>query len=66
MFTLCVSKTLNYGIIAGINSLYYRFKTCRSGYQLYENPLTHKIEMYLVNGDIIGEEDIATSLLFKF
>lgn len=57
--------TQKHGFTAGINALYYRFKTCRKGFILYTHPHTGMKEMILPNKDIITQEEISDRLLFN-
>jgi len=55
--------TKSNGMIAGIKAAIYRIRTCRSGYSLFSNPLTGKVQMLLVNNKMLTEESIADRYL---
>lgn len=50
------------GAIRGIKAFFFRYETCRPGYSLYINPITANIEMVMITGDIVPEDEIAERL----
>ncbi|WP_034887505.1 membrane protein insertion efficiency factor YidD [Gillisia sp. Hel_I_29] len=67
--TTCSRKiytvTKDHGFIEGLKIALYRFKTCRPGYSLFENPVTGKKQMLLADNSILPEELIAERYLKK-
>lgn len=53
------------GFIKGLQSLAYRYKNCRGGFQTFINPINGEKEMILPNREIIGEKEIAEEILNK-
>lgn len=51
------------GFLAGCKALNFRIKNCKSGFEIFRNPINHKLNMMLPNKDIIDEEEIAERLL---
>jgi len=56
-------QTAAHGFIAGIKAFFFRYKNCRGGFSLFNNPLTGKTQMILRSNKIIGEEEIAPRFL---
>lgn len=52
-------KTINEGFISGVKAFQYRFKNCRSGAHLIENPITGKLQIILPGNHILNEEEIS-------
>lgn len=55
--------TSKYGLWKGLIALKYRYRNCRYGYEIFENPINQKKQMMLVNHQIVEEKDIAKRLL---
>lgn len=53
------SETLSKGLGAGIRALQFRYNNCRHEYQIYKNPVTNEIEIILISGGILSNEEIA-------
>lgn len=53
----------NNGLNSGIKAFRYRFRNCRSGFQLFKNPLNNEIQIILPNQEIIKQEEIAKRLI---
>ncbi|WP_298501815.1 membrane protein insertion efficiency factor YidD [uncultured Maribacter sp.] len=51
------------GFWKGVKAFKFRYKNCRQGYQIFQNPINNKIHLILPNRDIINEENIAKRLL---
>ncbi|MGO4708072.1 membrane protein insertion efficiency factor YidD [Chryseobacterium sp. 2TAF14] len=52
-------ETISKGMISGLKALKFRFKNCRSGAQIFENPITRKIQIILPNNKVLDEKDIS-------
>ncbi|WP_081801950.1 membrane protein insertion efficiency factor YidD [Aquimarina atlantica] len=53
----------NNGVNSGIKAFRYRFRNCRSGFQLFKNPFNNETQMILPNQEIIKQEEIAKRLI---
>lgn len=53
------------GFLKGLNALYFRYKNCRYGYEIFTNPITQEIEMLLPSKVVVGNHEIAKRLLTK-
>jgi len=51
------------GFISGLKASLYRYKTCKRGYSVFQNPVTGKVQMILANNRMIPEELIADRYL---
>lgn len=58
-------KTINEGIIQGLKALQYRYSNCRSGFHIFENPITKKIQIILPNNSILEEYEISERFITK-
>jgi hypothetical protein len=47
------------GAGSGWKALVYRYKSCRSGYMCYLNPVSGHREMALLTGEVIKEDQMA-------
>jgi putative component of membrane protein insertase Oxa1/YidC/SpoIIIJ protein YidD len=47
----------------GVIAFRYRFQNCRTGYQIFEDPIERCKMMILPNGQIISEDKIAERLI---
>jgi len=56
-------KTINEGIISGLKALKYRYRNCRGGFQIFENPITQQIQIILPNNCILEEYEISESFI---
>ncbi|WP_210148404.1 membrane protein insertion efficiency factor YidD [Chryseobacterium scophthalmum] len=52
-------ETTSKGIISGLKALKYRFENCRAGAQIFENPITGKLQITLLNNQILDEKEIS-------
>ncbi|WP_045492328.1 membrane protein insertion efficiency factor YidD [Chryseobacterium sp. StRB126] len=57
-------KTINEGFISGLKAFKYRFKNCRSGAYILENP-SGKIQVILPNQQILNETEISERLIIN-
>lgn len=57
--------TKKQGFIKGLNAFNFRFKNCRSGFEIFKNPITNEIQILLPTNLIIGRNEIAERLLIK-
>lgn len=55
-------KTVEQGFRKGLIALKYRYRNCRYGFEVFENPINGKIQMILPNRQIIDTKDIAERL----
>ena len=55
--------TKRQGLIGGMKALRHRFRTCRPGYFLFQNPMNGEWQLHLVTNEIINETEIAEHLL---
>ncbi|MBG6129408.1 putative component of membrane protein insertase Oxa1/YidC/SpoIIIJ protein YidD [Aquimarina sp. EL_43] len=53
----------NNGINSGIKAFRYRFRNCRSGFQLFKNPINNETQIILPNQEIIKQEEISKHFL---
>lgn len=51
-----------HGFLKGLNAFRYRYRNCRYGYEIFENPLDNTFQMILPSGQIIKEIDISERL----
>lgn len=51
------------GLLKGVAALRYRFRSCRGGYHIIDNPVHRKRTMVLCTGQEIPEHEIAVRLL---
>lgn len=58
-------ETISKGIISGLKALKYRFENCRSGTQIFENPITRKLQIILPNNQILDEKEISERFIKK-
>ncbi|MDI9310437.1 MAG: membrane protein insertion efficiency factor YidD [Limnohabitans sp.] len=58
-------ETLQNGFLKGLKAFHYRFKNCRSGFEIFKNPTSNKIQMILPSKKVIEEEEIAERLVIK-
>lgn len=58
-------ETIGKGIISGLKALKYRFENCRSGAQIFENPITGKLQIILLNNQILDEKEISERFIKK-
>ncbi|GMN06289.1 hypothetical protein MTsPCn5_16780 [Croceitalea sp. MTPC5] len=54
------------GFGQGFKALIFRYQNCRYGYEIFENPITNKIQLILPNKGVIDENEIAISLLNQY
>lgn len=59
-------NTIKNGFFAGLRALWYRYKNCRSGYALFINSHSGKVEMILPGKDIIDSNEISDAVLNRF
>lgn len=57
--------TANEGFISGLKAFQYRFKNCRSGAQLIENPITGRFQIILPNHQVLNEQEISERFHLK-
>ncbi len=51
------------GFFSGMSALLFRFHNCRSGFQIFEDSISGKIQIILPCQKIINEDDIADWLI---
>ncbi|ANO49052.1 membrane protein insertion efficiency factor YidD [Flavobacterium columnare NBRC 100251 = ATCC 23463] len=56
-------ETLQNGFLKGLKAFHYRFKNCRSGFEVFKNPISNQVQMLLTSNQIIEEEEIAKRLI---
>lgn len=59
------STTNSYGILSGLRALRFRYKNCRSGFEIFNDPITNKIRMVLPDKTIVDKNQIAIRLVKK-
>ncbi|MDR6781911.1 putative component of membrane protein insertase Oxa1/YidC/SpoIIIJ protein YidD [Pedobacter africanus] len=52
-------KTTKEGFFEGLRALRFRFMNCRSGFQVFEDPIESTVSMILPNGQVIPEGEIS-------
>jgi uncharacterized protein len=57
--------TQNKGFLKGLRAFQFRFQNCRSGFEIFKNPINNKIQMMLTSRITIDSEEIADRLLIK-
>lgn len=57
--------TQKQGFLKGLKILIFRFRNCRYGFEIFENPITNNIQMLLPTMIVVESEEIATRLLIK-
>jgi uncharacterized protein len=55
--------TQKQGFLKGLKSLLFRFRNCRYGFEIFENPITKNVEMLLPNKTVIDSNGIAKRLI---
>jgi len=65
IFRLSCSKhvyqvTNQAGLLEGLKALKYRYENCRKGYHIFENHINGSKMMILPNGQLLGENEIAS------
>lgn len=58
--------TKEQGFFKGFQALYFRYKNCRHGYEIFRNPITGKVQMILPSNFIIESKEISERILMKF
>ena len=53
------------GFSKGIKAFYFRYKNCRSNFDIFQNANTNQIQMLLPTKIIVGCDEIADRLLTK-
>ncbi len=56
-------QALKGGFLKGLKAFCFRFANCRSGFELFRNPMSNEIQMLLPSQIIINSEEIAERLL---
>lgn len=56
-------ETLQNGFLKGLKAFNYRYKNCRSGFEIFRNPINNKIQVLLPTNQIIAKEEIAERLI---
>ncbi|MCP2027783.1 putative component of membrane protein insertase Oxa1/YidC/SpoIIIJ protein YidD [Flavobacterium sp. HSC-32F16] len=51
------------GFINAIKAFWFRYKNCRTGFQIFKNPITNDTQMILPSQIIIDREEIAERLI---
>jgi len=59
-------ETLQNGFLKGLKAFNYRYKNCRSGFEIFRNPINNKIQALLPTNEIIVKEEIAERLINQF
>jgi putative component of membrane protein insertase Oxa1/YidC/SpoIIIJ protein YidD len=55
--------TKKQGYIAGLKAFRFRYRNCRGGFEIFNNPINHKIQLILPSKVIIDCDEIAERLL---
>lgn len=55
--------TTSKGFCQGFKAFIFRYQNCRYGYEIFENPITNKIQMILPSKKVIDEDEIAARLV---
>lgn len=58
-------ETIENGFLKGLNAFYFRYKNCRSGFEIFKNPLNGNVQILLSSKKIIESDEIAERLLNK-
>lgn len=58
--------TFSNGFYQGFKALIFRYQNCRYGYEIFENPITDKIQLILPSKEIIGESEISTRVVNQY
>lgn len=53
------------GFLKGLQSLFYRYKNCRGGFQIFINPINGQKLIILPSREVIDEKEIAEGILNK-
>jgi len=51
------------GFLKGIKAFQFRYQNCRSGFELFKNPMANETQMILPSKVVVGSEEIAERLL---
>lgn len=51
------------GLYKGLLAFKYRFKHCRGGFHIFENPIDGRKNMILSNAEVLIEEEISERLI---
>ncbi len=53
------------GFLRGLKAFRFRYKNCRNGFEIFENPMNNKTQMLLPSRIVVDSEEIAERLLIK-
>ncbi|RZK27157.1 MAG: membrane protein insertion efficiency factor YidD [Flavobacterium sp.] len=56
------TQTKSNGFTVGLNAFAFRYKNCRHGFSLYNNPVTGEIELLSATGKVFKSIEIADHL----
>lgn len=51
------------GFLSGLKAFRFRYNNCRSGFEIFKNPVTSEMQMLLPSNQIIDRDEIAERLL---
>lgn len=52
-------ETICGGFLMGLKALNLRFRTCRHGFEVFENPVDGTMQILLSNGEVLKQHEIA-------
>ncbi|WP_163407555.1 membrane protein insertion efficiency factor YidD [Flavobacterium ajazii] len=50
------------GFVSGLKAFWFRYKNCRSGFQVFRNPINDSVQIILPSQIIVEREEIAERL----
>jgi putative component of membrane protein insertase Oxa1/YidC/SpoIIIJ protein YidD len=56
-------KTEKHGLTEGIKAFVFRFKNCRNGFEIFNNPITGEVQMILPTQIIVKKNEISERLI---
>lgn len=59
-------EALKHGFLKGLRAFNYRYKNCRSGFEIFKNPISNDIQILLPSRKIVERKEIAERLILKY
>lgn len=51
------------GLKEGLKAFRFRFENCRGGFEIFQNPITHEVQMLLPSMIVIDSSEVAERLI---
>lgn len=56
-------EALRHGFLRGLKAFYFRYKNCRSGFEVFKNPISNDVQILLPSGSIVDSKEIVERLI---